>query len=245
MEKIADSHTHIYPDNIAPKALHQIATFYHLESRIQEDPSYGTAECLLRCQSEAGIGVSLVCEAAHKPSLVETLNSFIAEKCALYPERFIGLAAIHPDCENIPDILDRAREHGLRGVKIHPDYQAFNMDDGRCDVLYQYCEEKRFPILIHCGDNRYDYSAPFRLQRVVDRFPQAPIIAAHLGGYQRWKESFLLKNTGNLYFDTSSSLFFLKREEVLAFFEKFGYDRFFFGSDYPLFDPKEELERFF
>lgn len=244
MYRIIDAHTHIYPDRIAPKALRQIATFYHMDDRLGQPEEVGTAGYLLRLQEELGIERSLVCSAAYEPRLVPALNRFMTESCQAAGERFFGLCAIHAGCGDIPAVLEECQKNGLHGVKIHPDYQQFDMDDPRLDALYKFCTERHFPVLIHCGDERYDYSSPARLQRVLDRFPRCPVIAAHLGGYRRWEESFELRPSEGLYFDTSSSLFALPRERALAFFERFGYERFLFGSDYPLFDPREELRRF-
>lgn len=244
MYRIIDAHTHIYPDKIAQKALRQIATFYRMDDRLAQPEEAGTVGYLLRLQEELGIERSLVCSAAYEPRLVPALNRFLTESCQAAGERFWGFCAIHAGCKDIPAILAQCQKDGLHGVKIHPDYQQFDMDDPRLDPLYAYCTAHHFPVLIHCGDDRLDHSSPARLQRVLDRFPRCPIIAAHLGGYRRWDESIMLRPSEGLCFDTSSALFALPRERVIAFFERFGYERFLFGSDYPLFDPREELRRF-
>lgn len=243
-EKIADAHAHIYPDKIAGRALRQIAAFYHFDDRMNQDERVGTRGYLLEASAGCGISVSLVSEAAHRPSLVPLLNDFIAESCALAGGRLLGLCTVHPGCEEIERILSDAQRRGLRGVKMHPDYQEFDMDDPACDPIYRFCQERHFPILIHCGDDRYDASSPRRLQNVIDRFPELPLTAAHLGGFRRWDESIRLRLGKYTMMDTSSSLFALSRAEAVRFFETFGYERFLFGSDYPLFDPAEELERF-
>ncbi|MCI8622628.1 MAG: amidohydrolase family protein [Provencibacterium sp.] len=244
MLRIADSHAHIYPDAIAGRALKQIASFYHFEDRMNEPDEVGSVDYLLRVSGESGIAVSLVCEAAHKPELVETLNRFVEESAARSGGRLLGLSAIHPGCTDIEDILADCKRRGFRGVKIHPDYQGFDMDDAACDPIYRFCEREQFPILVHCGDDRYDHDSPERLQRVLDRYPDMPLIAAHFGGYRNWDRSIHLRPSRGLWFDTSSSLFLLDRETVLRFFETFGYERFLFGTDYPLGDIPTELRRF-
>lgn len=245
MLRIADSHAHIYPDAIAGRALKQIASFYNFSDRMHEPDEVGSVDYLLRVSQENGICVSLVCEAAHKPGLVETLNDFVQQSCERARGRLLGLCAIHPECEDIEGILSGCKARGFRGVKIHPDYQGFQMDSPSCDPIYRFCEREQFPILVHCGDERYDNDSPERLQAVIDRYPKMPLIAAHFGGYRNWDRSFLLRPSEGIFFDTSSSLFALDRETVLRFFEKFGYDRFFFGTDYPLGDIPTELQRFF
>ena len=243
--RIADSHAHIYPDAIAGRALKQIASFYDFKDRMHEPEEVGSVDYLLRVSGENGISVSLVCEAAHKPELVKTLNDFVEQSVARAGGRLIGLCAIHPGCEDVEGILSGCKARGFRGVKIHPDYQGFKMDDPACDPIYRFCEREQFPILVHCGDDRYDNDSPERLQGVIDRYPDMPLIAAHFGGYRNWDRSYLLRPSPGLFFDTSSSLFMLSRETALRFFDKFGYDRFFFGTDYPLGDIPTELKRFF
>lgn len=245
---IIDAHAHVYMDDIAQRALRQIASFYGFTGRMHEDACVGTVDDLLERDTRCGISASLVSEAAHRPELVERLNRFIAQSCRHAEEkggpRFYGLCTVHPDCEDIPGILGQAKAEGLRGVKIHPDYQEFDMDDRRCDPIYDFCREEGFPVLIHCGDVRFDFSSPRRLQHVIDRFPGLPLIAAHMGGYRRWDEAFELRAGETTFFDVSSSLFALPRERAAAFFKKFGPERFFFGTDYPLFEPEAEIRRF-
>ena len=70
-------------------------------------------------------------------------------------------------------------------LKLHPDFQKFNADSPEAFKIYELMEG-RLPLLIHCGDARYDYSAPERIKRIHDNFPKLKLLAAHLGGYQQW-----------------------------------------------------------
>ena len=49
----------------------------------------------------------------------------------------------------------------------------------------------------------------------------------------------------NVYIDTSSSLFMVPPEQARKSIEHFGIDHTMFGTDFPMWLPKEELERFF
>ncbi|MBR2086544.1 MAG: amidohydrolase family protein, partial [Oscillospiraceae bacterium] len=69
-------------------------------------------------------------------------------------------------------------------------------------------------------------------------------IAAHMGGYSHWNEAFdLLQPSKRLYFDLSSTLQFIDGDLLKRFLDKFGEEQFFFGSDFPMWDPAKELER--
>lgn len=111
--------------------------------------------------------------------------------------------------------------------------------------LYRACMERSLPILFHMGDYRTDFSSADRLMNVLDKLPDFTCIAAHLGGYTEWKTAREQLSGLNVYVDTSSSLASLTREEALQSISHFGIDRTLFGSDFPMWEPKEELERFF
>ena len=73
---------------------------------------------------------------------------------------------------------------GLLVVKLHPDIQAFKIDDYRCLKIYELCEEKGLPILMHTGDNRYDYSNPNRNKQVTRKHLCSPILQLFLMQFQ-------------------------------------------------------------
>ena len=100
--------------------------------------------------------------------------------------------------------------------------------------------------MIHCGDNRYDYSAPQRIANIHKNFPKLKIQAAHLGGYQQWDDAVdCLKGLENVAFDFSSSLAFLPPEKAAKIIRTYGVENCFYGSDFPMWTHEEELERTF
>ena len=62
-------------------------------------------------------------------------------------------------------------------MKLHPDTQMVDMDDPRLMTIYEIIEGK-MPIVIHCGDYRYDYSHPKRIKRIIAAFPDLVVKAA-------------------------------------------------------------------
>jgi len=134
---------------------------------------------------------------------------------------------------------------GLHGVKLHPDFQKFHIDDPMAFPIYEAAQALGLPILFHTGDRRYEYSSPDRLARVAKRYPDLQCIAAHFGGYQKWEMAAdTLAGLPNVWFDTSSSLFAFSPEEAARRLRHFGTDRMMFGTDFPMWDPKEEVARF-
>ena len=132
---------------------------------------------------------------------------------------------------------------GLRGIKMHPDSQRFSIDDPRLFPLYVTIQGK-IPVMLHMGDHRYDYSHPVKLRKVLDNFPRLQAIAAHFGGYSMYDVAYdLLKDT-DCIMDVSSSLMFMPQGVAEKYINAYGAERMAFGSDYPLWDPVEELDRF-
>lgn len=54
----------------------------------------------------------------------------------------------------------------------------------------------------------------------------------------------MLAGRPNVWVDTSSSLYALEPEEAARIIRRYGTDRAFFGTDYPMWDPEEEMARF-
>ena len=98
--------------------------------------------------------------------------------------------------------------------------------------------------MILMGDDRYDYSKPVRLARIMDQFPELKVVGAHFGGYRCWEDSLThLCGRRNLWMDTSSSLQFMDIELAKKIIHTHGVDRILFGTDYPITDQNEELKQ--
>lgn len=236
-ERIFNMHAHIFPAKIADKAVESIGDFYDLAMHCQ-----GTAEKLIEDGNTIGVEKYLVCSTATTAHQVESINNFVAKETTLHPE-LIGFGSLHPEYLDIEKEIERIESLGLRGIKLHPDFQKFNIDDESVFPIYE-AAEGRLPILFHTGDSRYEFSRPHRLLRVLDRFPKLTAIAAHLGGYERWEEAEVYFGHPRLYIDTSSSLAFLSADRVRDIIHRHGVPRVFFGTDAPMWRHADELARF-
>lgn len=236
--RIIDAHAHIFPEKIAENATEAIGKFYDLPMG-----NYGISEKLIESGSRIGAEKYLVCSAATTPRQTESINSFIAHECAAHHE-FVGFGTTHPLSENIEADIENVRRLGLRGIKLHPDFQTFDADSPEAFRIYEMAEGE-FPILIHCGDPRYDYSSPKRIANIHRDFPKLMIFASHLGGYERWNEAEeYLAGQENIRFDISSSMAFMSKERAVELIRKYGVENCFFGSDFPMWSHEEEFERF-
>ena len=237
--KIIDAHCHIYPDKIAQKASDSTGTFYDLPSSLD-----GRISTLLEHGERAGIEHFVVQSVATTPAQVSSINRFIATSVAESNGRFTGLGTLHPDSENVEADVDEIIRLGLKGVKLHPDIQRFKIDDYRMLRIYELCEG-RLPLLIHTGDNRYDYSNPNRMMPILDIYKNLTVIGAHFGGWSIWEEATeKLSKYENFLVDCSSSLYALTPERAKELIMTYGTKRVLFGTDYPLWAPETEIERF-
>ncbi|MCL1823444.1 MAG: amidohydrolase family protein [Oscillospiraceae bacterium] len=242
--KIIDSHVHIYPEKIAERASQSIADFYNMPVKYD-----GTVQKLIEICERNQITNCVICSVATIPERVNVINEFIAESANASKRSkdstvtFTGLCALHPEMTEaeIDAELMRAKSAGLKGIKLHPDFQEFRIDDKNAYKIYERAEGK-FPILFHTGDKRYNYSNPNRLAKILRDFPKLTAIGAHFGGWSEWGDADCLTGFENLYVDTSSSLYELKPEAAKKLIRMFGENRVLFGSDYPMWNAEDEIK---
>lgn len=236
--KLIDIHTHIYPDAIAEKATESIRDFYQLDGGGMN----GSAEMLLNRGDEAGIDKFVILPVGMKPNRVRHVNDFILAQAA-EQSRFIGFGTIHAAMEQLTDEVEYIISKGLHGIKMHPDFQEFNIDDERLFPVYEMIQGK-LPVIFHMGDPRYDCSHPARLRKILEQFPHLQVIAAHFGGYSMYETAYELLHDKDCIFDVSSSLMFMPEGIAEKYINAFGAERMAFGTDYPLWDPVIETARF-
>lgn len=238
-QKIIDAHCHIYPDKIAQKASESTGDFYSIAMCLD-----GKISTLLEHGGNAGIEHFVVQSVATTPKQVSSINNFIATSVAQSDGKFTGLGTLHPDSEDIKADVDEIIRLGLKGIKLHPDIQRFKLDDYRMLKIYELCEGK-LPILIHTGDHRYDYSNPNRIMPILDIYKDLTVIGAHFGGWSIWEEATeKLCKYKNFYVDCSSSLYAITSEKAKELIMAYGTNRVLFGTDYPMWEPKAEIEKF-
>lgn len=240
MNKIIDAHCHIYPAKIARKAAEATGKFYDTVSLMD-----GTCETLLAEGEKAGITHFLVQSVATSAKQVSGINRFISECVKTGGGIMTGFGTMHPESEDLKADFDELMKLGLKGVKLHPDIQHFKMDDYRMLKIYELCENNNLPVLMHCGDSRYDFSNPNRIKAILDTYTDLTFIGAHFGGYSVWEDAVkTLSGYEKFMVDTSSSLFALDTDTACRFIDAYGEDRVMFGTDYPMWNVGEELERF-
>ena len=236
--KIIDIHTHIYPDDIAQKATDSVKSFYG----IGDESMNGTEQLLLSRGEKAGISRYVLLPVAIRPDRVRHINDFVLQK-AKTNDKYIPFGTVHAAMENLTEEVEWLLASGAKGIKIHPDSQRFAIDDPRLFPMYEIMRG-RIPILPHTGDKRYNYSHPLRLRKILDMFPGLDAIAAHFGGYSMFETAREMLYDTNCVMDISSSFLFMEPGEAEKYINIYGAERMAFGSDYPMFDPVDEVNHF-
>ena len=232
-----DTHCHVFHPKIADKALAQLTAHYGIQP-----VGTGLLDDLLARADRAGIGRVVVHTAATDAAQVIPANNWALELMRQSP-RVTAFGTLHPDYPDPEKELDRLARAGVVGLKFHPDFQGFFLDDPKFYALME-AVGSRFTLMIHVGDTlppEQNPSCPIKLARLRREFPGPVMIAAHLGGYLHW--SFAVEHLAgqDVYLDTSSSLRFVPEATLRALIKRHPADRLLFGSDYPLFDPGDEI----
>ncbi|QGY41095.1 amidohydrolase family protein [Pseudodesulfovibrio cashew] len=234
-----DIHTHVFHPKIAHKVVDQLEDHYGIHP-----VGNGLMEDLDTRMNSAGIDKCVVLAAATAPAQVIPANNW-AISIKQEHEEFIPFGTVHTGYKDLEKELDRLEENGIKGLKFHPDFQGFRMDD---PALYNIMEmvEDRFVCLFHVGDTlppEENPSCPRKLAALREAFPKPIIIAAHMGGYRHWDYALDQLAGKDVFVDTSSSMDFLDDAKLETLYRAFGRDHVLFGSDYPLFDAGSELDR--
>lgn len=237
---IIDFHTHVFPDKIAEKTI----AFLSEKGGI---PAFtdGTLEGLKRSQRKAGIDYSVVLPVATAPKQVESINRFAENQNG--KDGIIYAGAIHPDSENIEEILDVIKRAGLFGIKIHPDYQGAYFDDVKYLRIMSAAARRGLIIITHAGkDVGYPevHCTPDMVLNVLEKLKgeiENKLVLAHMGGCDMADEV-LKKLTGKpVYFDTA---FVLDRypEKIVPLIRAHGADKTLFATDSPWADQKKFVD---
>lgn len=233
--KYIDVHAHIFPDKIAEKVITTLEEYYNFSWQ-----GNGTVSDLLAGMESANVEKAVVFSCATKPEQVAPANEFLKVVKAAHPEKFYAFGTIHPDHPDVPGMLKSIRESNLQGIKLHPDFQQIYIDEPAMMRIYEQLDGS-LPLMIHMGDTRTDFSSPYRLARVLEKFPQLKIIAAHFGGYSEWDQVWKHLIGREVYFDTSSSIFKLGADNAAKIVRAHGVEKILFASDYPAVRPEQAI----
>ncbi len=237
---IIDFHTHCFPDKIAAKTIALLAK----RSGITEPFHGGSLEDLQALQKRDGVDYSVVLNIATNPHQQTSVNNFaISLKSA---EGIIPFGSVHPESPDALDELERLKENGIKGIKLHPDYQDFYVDDEKMLPIYEKIGSLGFITVFHSGvDIGFPepvHCTPERLAAVLDSFGGAPVVAAHFGGICARNQTLKHLAGKNVYLDTAYCYGMLNPAKAKELIDIHGADKILMGSDSPWNTPKQDIE---
>ncbi len=225
-----DFHLHAFPDQLAERAL---ATLSH-KSGGMESCFDGTVQGLKNLLQRDGVDFGVVLSIATRPGQETSVNRFAIENNT---DNLFFFGSIHPQSANILEQLHMLREAGIKGIKFHPEYQNFEVDDPAMLPIYQLIAEMGFITVFHAGlDIGFDVpgrSRPRALARILPCFAGAPVVAAHFGGYMLWEEVERELVGKPVYLDTSYSFANIPLPLATRIIRNHGVGRILYGSDAP------------
>jgi predicted TIM-barrel fold metal-dependent hydrolase len=236
--KIIDFHTHIFPDSLAERAINA------LKAHSPESKSYtdGTLAGLKKSMKEAGITRSVLLPIATKPSQVATINKTCTD---LMASDTVPFGTLHPGAESFTTDIAFLVSSGVKGVKFHPEYQDFFIDEPRYFPLYEALEASGLIVVFHAGKDpgpfTCDHALPPAFRKIHAGFPRLRIVAAHMGGWKVWNEVEKHMLELPIYFDTSAIREWMAPSEFLRLARKHGTERLLFGTDSPWFDQSGDV----
>lgn len=241
---IVDFHTHIFPEKIAARTIEKLEGIANVKAFTD-----GREESLVSSMEESGVDVSVVLPVVTKPEQFATVNQFAAKLNEKYQDkspRLLSFGGIHPDSPDYKKELRAIHDLGLKGIKLHPDYQDTYFDDIKYMRILDHASELGLISIVHTGvdigfpDNVR--CTPKHIRKMLDEVAPEKLVLAHYGGFKMWEETEELIAGENVYLDTAYLFGFIQDEQFLRILKKHGADKILFATDSPWSGQKESLE---
>jgi predicted TIM-barrel fold metal-dependent hydrolase len=230
---IFDSHVHIFPDAIAARVVAELGAKAGITA-----PGDGPRTGLLEQLRRAGIDGALNCPIATRPEQVAGIN---AKAVAGNRWPLLSLGTVHPDTPDPEQVLEALRAGGVAGIKLHPEYQAFDLDEPRLAATWRACERLGLVVVMHAGEDiGFEppcHASPAAIRALLSTYPRLKLVAAHFGGWRQWDEVRRHLLGAPVWFDLAFTFGYLPDAEVVEMIRRHGVERVLFGSDAPWSDP--------
>ena len=229
---IIDFHTHAFPDTVAAKAIPSLEKAGNIKAH-----TTGTTRSLLASMDMAGIDRSLICSIATRPAQFDAILDWSRQ---IRSERLIPLPSIHPDDPYCVERVYTVQQEGFIGIKLHPFYQEFSLNEKRLDPFYQALSNTGLLLVVHCGYDiaypRIRYADPAGILSLHERFPKLRLISTHFGGWDLWDEVEEILIGRKIYMEISFALQYLQEEQAVRMLNNHPPEYLLFGSDSPWAD---------
>lgn len=254
---VIDIHTHTFPDKLAAPTIRKLPgclSYPGLHRRHQRRPG--------RLHGPGGHRLLRSPAGGHQPPSGGHVNESAAQINARGRGTGIySFGCIHPDCPDPRGELARIAALGLKGIKLHPAYQATRFDDIRYLRILDRAGELGLVVLTHAGIDigipAPTYCDPEMVLRALEQVGPVTLILAHMGGWRQWDQVEALLPQSSVLLDTAFSygdltpleghpfsedqLHMMEQEQFVRFVRKFGAQRLLFGTDSPWGDQSADV----
>lgn len=253
-QMIIDFHTHTYPEKIAARTVELLA------GRSGTVPhSDGTLEGLEENMQQRHVDMSVVLPVATSPKQYKRINEVAQVENEMFKDTHVwSFGGIHPENDNYKEILRDISDKGLKGIKLHPDYQGTFFNDIRYKRIISYASELGLIVVTHAGQDiglpDIVHCTPAMAEEVLDDVKPDKLVLAHMGGWQMWQDVLDRLCGRNVYLDTAFSYGQIQYKEGVdhrwklmdsdmfrAIINKHGADKILFGTDSPWSDQSESI----
>ncbi len=233
-----DFHTHAFPDQVAPTAIPALEKKGNVKAYLN-----GTVTDLLKSMDQAGIEQSVVCSIATRP---EQFQPILDWSQSIRSQRIVPLPSVHPTDPDRFDHLQQIKDQGFVGLKLHPYYQDFFLDDPELLEFYAKIQELDLMVVMHTGYDigypRIRRANPERILNLLQMVPGLRLITTHLGGWDEWADVRELLTGLPIYMEISFALDFLDQIRLRDLIENHPPEYILFGTDSPWADQATTLK---
>ncbi len=230
---LIDSHVHFFPDNIAQRTVDQLSA----EGNVRPYGD-GTLASLKKFMDEDGVDLSINLPIATRADQVMKINRNMVES-NLRERSVVSFGTMHPDFgprEKVREELKYLADNGVKGIKLHPEYQCFYPDDDRMTDIYNACADYNLIVYFHAGaDVAFEdtHGTPKRFAQVPQISGELKVVLAHMGGFRMWEEvETYIMGMHEVYLDVSfcAEMEDCRMKEII-----FGHGAYkiLFGTDFP------------
>lgn len=249
---IIDFHTHVFPDFLAPKVIPKLMAAANIKAYLN-----GSMADLQRSMEISNIDYSVTLPVASKERQVVSCNNAALDIKNEYSNIF-SFGAMHPDFADFKSELKRLYDSGIKGIKLHPDYQSTFFDDTRYKQIVYTAESLGLITVVHTGPDLglpdETHATASRIKNLVIDVSPEKLVLAHMGGLRQWDEIADKLGGRGIYLDASFALGEIEylqqkepmvsrmsKEQFMHCLEAFGDENILFATDSPWGGQKETL----
>jgi len=156
--------------------------------------------------------------------------------------------ALDPNDADVLEQLEEGLSLGLRGVKVYPVLAHFDPRDDSYKPFFEKVAKNNLALLWHMGASpskraRLELSHPLLVDEVAKTYPHLVQIIAHIGHPWQRETILVLRKNSNGFSDVSAAWARpFDGYHALVRAQEWGVvDKLLFGSDYPLWTPKQAI----